>query len=117
MQDAEKPRRPKSEELAEIADREGRAHAAADAQLGCAPAHPPLSALVAQREADEEAEYCARESAETPEEAEESARILMTEIEISIEAPPLRERELRWTFSGKKRVHAAAAADRPASKP
>jgi hypothetical protein len=111
MQDAEKPRRSRSEALAEIADRERRAHATADAQMACAPVNPPLSALVAQMEANEEAEYRARESAETLAETKESAQIVLTEIEISIETPILRERELRRTFSGNERVHAATAAD------
>jgi hypothetical protein len=111
MQDADKPRRSSSEESAEILELEVRKHTDADARLGYPFANPPLSALVGQMEDAEEAACCAREEAETPEEAEESARIRMTEIQIEIEAPVLRERELRRTFARDKRVHAAAAAD------
>lgn len=110
MHDAEKLRRPRSEELAEIADSEACKQANADAQLAYPSSNPPLSTLVGQMEGDEDAAYRAREEAETLEEAEESARIRMTEIEIAIEGPFLRERELRRTFSRSKRIHAAAAA-------
>lgn len=109
MHDDEKPRRSQSEELAEIADVETRTHADADARLASAPGNSSLSMIVAQMEADEEAAHRARERAETAEEVEESARIRMSEVEIAIEAPFLRERELRRTFSQPKRAHAASA--------
>jgi hypothetical protein len=109
VHDNEKPRRSQSEDLAEIADVEARTHADADARLASAPVNSSLNMIVAQMEADEEAAHRARERAQTAEEVEESARIRMSEVEIAIEVPFLRDRELRRTFSQSKRAHAAAA--------
>jgi hypothetical protein len=63
-------------------------------------------------EAEEEAAFQARERAETPEEAEDSARILGVERGIAADIPICRERELRRTFGQVGgRAYAAAAAD------
>ena len=102
MTDEERPRRPKSDELEEIAAFEAKIN---DLDQRRWPPIPPavnptlpLSEVVARMEADEEAAFQARERAETPSEQEESHRILMIEAEIEDEIPLLRRRELQRTF-------------------
>ena len=111
MLDDDKPRRSRDDEQAEIAERESRKHAVADARLGWVPPATSLAEIVASMEADEEAAYQARERAETSLEREESARILATEAQIEAERPILRARELHRTFSRPKPTYAAAATD------
>jgi hypothetical protein len=62
-------------------------------------------------EADEDAALQARERAELPEEAEESARILATEREIQAEIPICRARELSRTLGLARSSYATAALD------
>lgn len=108
MLDSLKPRRPSSEAWAEIIDFEARKHAEADAMLSPTSS---LSGLVAEMEEREEAEYRARERAETAQEEEESRRLLETEAEIEAEIPVLHAREMRRTFSRPARAYAAIASD------
>jgi hypothetical protein len=108
VQHAEKPRRSRAEELAEI-DRyiAGAVRAEEERWRPIPPAVNPslaLNEIVDQLEADEEAAFLARERTETPEEREEAARLLAIEAEIAAEVPLLRERELRKTFSRPPRV-------------
>lgn len=113
MHDDEKPRRSKADEIAEIRDREAEVHAAAEPRWVPPAIAPdlPLAEIVSLMEADEEATLQARERAETPEEAEESARILGVERGIAADIPIRRARELRRTFGrADGRVYAAAAA-------
>lgn len=108
MVDSEKPRRPSAEAWAEIADLEAQKHADADAIWSRTQS---LSGLVAEMEEREEADYRARERAETAQEKEESRRLLEVEAEIEAEIPVLHARELRRTFSLPARAYAATASD------
>ncbi|HEV7400369.1 MAG TPA: hypothetical protein VGN84_08860 [Solirubrobacterales bacterium] len=71
-----------------------------------------MAEIVSRIEADDEAAFQARERAETPEEAEESAMILGAERNIAAEIPICLARELRHAFGrAGGRAYAAAAAD------
>ena len=114
MRDDEKPRRSKADEIAEIRDREAEVQAAGEPRWVPPAVAPdlPLAEIVSRMEVDEEAALQARERAETPEEAEESARILRSEHGIGADIPNCLARELRRTFGqASDRAYAAAAAD------
>lgn len=111
MRDCEKPRRPRSEEQAEITDRIARAIAAADQTLAQPTREPPLSVLVHELEEDEEAAMWERDVTETAFEREESERILRAEAEIEVDIPIRRARELQRTFARLRRRQAAISID------
>lgn len=114
VHDEEKPRRSKADEIAEIRDREAEVQAAAEPRRVPPAIAPdlPLAEIVSRMEANEEAAFQARERAETPEEAEESARILGVERNIAADIPICLGRELQRTFGrAGGRAYAAAAAD------
>lgn len=108
-----KPRRPRSEELEEIAAFEARANQRDQEHRSCIPpaVNPAFSLgeILAEMEADEEAAFQTRERAETPDEQEESHRILGVEAQIEMEVPRLRARELQRTFMRSSHRYAAAA--------
>jgi hypothetical protein len=106
MLDHERPRRPRSEEQAEIHEFvQGRQARADEAMFG--PADNSLAALVARREADDQARLDARDRAETPEEREAAARLRREEDGTHAEVPFLHAKE--------RQRQAAAAARRAAS--
>lgn len=106
MLDHEKPRRPRSEEQAEIHDFFQERQAQSDNQMFGLP-DDSLSALVAQREADDQARLDARDRAETPEERKDAEKLRREEEETHAEVPLLHASE--------HRRQAAAAARRAAS--
>jgi hypothetical protein len=101
MEDHLIPRRPLSEEKAEIAERISWANADIS--------DPPLYVLVQERQEDEEAAMQRREENETPWEREESKQILRAEAEIAADTPIRRNRELMKTFSSAQAPQAATA--------
>jgi hypothetical protein len=114
VHDDERPRRSEADEIAEIRDREAEVQAAAEPRWIPPVMAPdlPLSEVVSRMEADEDAAFQARERAEMPEEAEESARILGVERNIAADIAISRARELQRTFGrAGGRAYAAAAVD------
>jgi hypothetical protein len=114
VRDDEKPRRSKADEIAEIRDRDAEVRAAGEPRWVPPAVAPdlPLAEIVSRMEVDEEAAFQARERAETPEEAEESARILRNERSIGADTPSCLARELQRTFGqAGGRAYAAATAD------
>lgn len=111
VDDDHKPRRPRADEIAEIREREVEVHTAFEARRISPATAPdlPLAEITLRMEADEEAAFQARERAETPDEAEESAWILAAEREIEADIPGCRARELMRTFGRSHRPYAAAA--------
>jgi hypothetical protein len=98
MDDGQKPRRARAEELAEIAAYSMQQDALADARFLQELQRPPGQSLlleIEQKEIQEEAELRDRETEETPFERSESERIKRAEAEIEAERPFLRQRELR----------------------
>jgi hypothetical protein len=106
MLDREKPRRPRSEEQAEIHDFVQERQARSDNEM-FGPPDDSLTALVARREADDQARLDARDRAETSEEHEVAERLRREEEETHAEVPFLHARE--------RQRQAAAAARRAAS--
>ncbi|HEX3734583.1 MAG TPA: hypothetical protein VHU86_05445 [Solirubrobacterales bacterium] len=106
MLDHEKPRRPRSDEEAEIIDLIQERQARADNEMFRIP-DESLATQVAKLEADEEARLEARDRAETPEEREHTGRLLREEGETQAEAPLLHAKE--------RKRQAAVAARRAAS--
>lgn len=114
MHDDERPRRSRADEIAEIRGYEADVQAAGEPRWVPPAVAPnlPLAEIVSRIEADDEAAFQARERAETPEEAEESAMILGAERNIAAEIPICLARELRHAFGrAGGRAYAAAAAD------
>lgn len=98
MDDGQKPRRARADELAEIAAYSTQQDTLADARFLQELRRPPGQSLlleVEHKELQEEAELRDRESEETPFEHSESERIKRVEAEIETERPFLRQRELR----------------------
>jgi hypothetical protein len=101
------------DEIDEIRDREAEVQAAGEPRW-VPPIAPdlPSAEMVSRMEADEEDALQARERAETPEEVDESARILGIERSIAADIPIRLTRELRRTLGRAcGRAYAAAAAD------
>ena len=104
MEDHLKPRRPRSEEQAEIEESPSWAQTERK--------DPPLHVLVQERKEDEEAAFKCRHESETAWEREESEHILSAEGEMEIDIPVRRERELLKTFPGEISVKRQGEATR-----
>lgn len=110
MDDEFKPRRPRSEERAEINRR--LAEADDEARFLQELRRPPGQSLLLQSEQErmeEEVELREQENFETAGERYESERILRAEEEMIADIPFRREREFLKTFPGERLRQAAAA--------
>jgi hypothetical protein len=107
MLDREKPRRPRSEEQAEIHEFvQGRQARFDDETFGLP--DNSLAALVARREAEDQARLDARDRAETPEEHEAAERLRREEEETHAEIPFLQAREFqRQAAAAARRVESS----------